>query len=51
VRKWSNKNVIVLSGNSFKFTKAINLFFEFAVNVANEKLKETNNLSNSSDTK
>lgn len=42
LRRWSNKNVITLTGNSFKFTKAVNLFFEFAVSVSNEKLKETN---------
>lgn len=44
LNRWNRKNVISLTGNSFKFTKAVNLFFEFAVNVANEKLKETNNL-------
>ena len=44
LNRWNRKNVIILNGNSFKFTKAVNLFFEFAVNVANEKLKETNNL-------
>ena len=44
LNRWNRKNVITLNGNSFKFTKAVNLFFEFAVNVANEKLKETNNL-------
>jgi hypothetical protein len=43
LNRWNRKNVISLTGNSFKFTKAVNLFFEFAVNVANEKLKETNN--------
>jgi len=41
LNRWNKKNVITLTGNSFKFTKAINLFFEFAVNVANEKLKES----------
>jgi hypothetical protein len=44
LNRWNRKNVISLTGNSFKFTKAVNLFFEFAVNVANEKMKETNNL-------
>jgi hypothetical protein len=44
LNRWNRKNVINLTGNSFKFTKAVNLFFEFAVNVANEKLKETDNL-------
>jgi hypothetical protein len=40
LNRWNRKNVISLTGNSFKFTKAVNLFFEFAVNVANEKMKE-----------
>lgn len=40
LNRWNRKNVISLTGNSFKFTKAVHLFFEFAVNVANEKLKE-----------
>jgi hypothetical protein len=44
LNRWNRKNVIALTGNSFKFTKAVNLFFEFAVNIANEKLKETNSL-------
>jgi hypothetical protein len=39
LNRWNRKNVISLTGNSFKFTKAVNLFFEFAVSVANEKLK------------
>ncbi len=43
LNRWNKKNVISLTGNSFKFTKAVNLFFEFAVNVANEKFKEKNN--------
>jgi len=37
---WHTKNVLKRSGNQFKFTKAVKLFFEFAVNVANAKLKE-----------
>jgi hypothetical protein len=37
---WHKKNVLKRTGNQFKFTKAIKLFFEFAVNVANAKLKE-----------
>lgn len=44
LNRWNRKNVITLNGNAFKFTKAVNLFFEFAVNVANEKLKDINNL-------
>lgn len=37
---WHKKNVLKRTGNQFKFTKAVKLFFEFAVNVANTKLKE-----------
>jgi len=37
---WHKKNLINKTGNQFKFTKAVKLFFEFAVNVANSKLKE-----------
>jgi len=37
---WHTKNVLNRTGNQFKFTKAVKLFFEFAVNVANAKLKE-----------
>lgn len=37
---WHKKNVLKRTGNQFKFTKAVKLFFEFAVNVANAKLKE-----------
>ncbi|HBF87609.1 MAG TPA: hypothetical protein DDX39_03115 [Bacteroidales bacterium] len=37
---WHTKNVLKRIGNQFKFTKAVKLFFEFAVNVANAKLKE-----------
>jgi len=46
LNRWNRKNVISLTGNSFKFTKAVNLFFEFAVNISNEKLRETNNMQN-----
>jgi len=37
---WHKKNVLKRTGNQFKFTKAVKMFFEFAVNVANAKLKE-----------
>jgi hypothetical protein len=40
VDTWHKKNVLKRTGNQFKFTKAVKLFFEFAVNVANAKLKE-----------
>jgi hypothetical protein len=38
---WHKRNVLKRSGESFKFTKAIKVFFEFAVNVANAKLRES----------
>ena len=41
---WHTKNVLKRTGNQFKFTKAVKLFFEFAVNVANAKLKEQQSL-------
>lgn len=44
IRTWSGKNVLKRTGNQFKFTKAVKLFFEFAVNVANAKLKEQQEL-------
>lgn len=40
IETWHKKNVVKRTGNQFKFTKAVKLFFEFAVNVANAKLKE-----------
>jgi hypothetical protein len=40
---WHKKNILIKTGNQFKFTKAVKLFFEFAVNVANSKLKEQQN--------
>jgi hypothetical protein len=40
IETWHKKNVLKRTGNKFKFTKAIKLFFEFAINVANAKLKE-----------
>ncbi|OFY86677.1 MAG: hypothetical protein A3F72_15685 [Bacteroidetes bacterium RIFCSPLOWO2_12_FULL_35_15] len=40
IDSWHKKNVLKRTGNQFKFTKAVKLFFEFAVNVANAKLKE-----------
>ncbi|HBS86272.1 MAG TPA: hypothetical protein DEA97_06935 [Bacteroidales bacterium] len=43
---WSSKNVLKRTGNQFKFTKAVKLFFEFAVNISNAKLKEENNVFN-----
>jgi hypothetical protein len=40
VNTWSYKNVLEKVGKQFKFTKAVKLFFEFAVNIANAKMKE-----------
>jgi len=40
IETWHKKNILTKTGNQFKFTKAVKLFFEFAVNVANSKLKE-----------
>jgi hypothetical protein len=40
ITTWHTKNVLNRTSNQFKFTKAVKLFFEFAVNVANAKLKE-----------
>jgi hypothetical protein len=37
---WNKKNVIEKKGEQFKFTKAVKLFFTFAVNIADAKLKE-----------
>ncbi len=40
ITTWHRKNVLFRAEGQFKFTKAVKLFFEFAVNVANAKLKE-----------
>ena len=40
IETWHRRNVLTKSNNQFKFTKAVKLFFEFAVNIANTKLKE-----------
>jgi hypothetical protein len=37
---WNRKNILKRTGNQFKFTKAVKLFFEFSVNIAAAKLKE-----------
>jgi len=40
---WIYKNVLTKYDNKhLKFTKAVKLFFEFAVNIANAKMKEEN---------
>jgi len=40
IKTWNSKNLLNVKGKYFKFTKAVQLFFEFAVNIASEKLKE-----------
>ena len=42
VNAWAFKNVLSKSDNKFNFTKAVKLFFELAVNIANAKMKEEN---------
>ena len=42
INTWAYKNVLTKSDKQFKFTKAVKLFFEFAVNIANAKMKEEN---------
>ncbi len=44
VDTWHKKNVLKRTGNQFKFTKAVKLFLEFAINVSNAKLKEQQTL-------
>ena len=38
VKTWRGKNLLELNGNRFRFTKAVKLFFSFAINIAEEKL-------------
>jgi len=40
INTWHKKNVLKKMGDKFKFTKAVKIFFEFAVNIAQAKLKE-----------
>ena len=40
IETWHKKNVLRKTGGKFKFTKAIKVFFEFAVNVSKSKLSE-----------
>jgi hypothetical protein len=40
---WQRRNILKKNGNQFKFTKAVKLFFEIAVNISNAKLKEESN--------
>ena len=42
IKTWAYKNILEKSDMQFKFTKAVKLFFEFAVNIANTKMKEEN---------
>jgi hypothetical protein len=41
---WHRKDVLERNGNKFKFTKAVRVFFEFAVNIANAKLRQQHDL-------
>lgn len=43
LNEWQRRNVVQYVGSNklkFRFTKAVNLFFDYAVMLANEKLKE-----------
>ena len=40
ITTWHRKNILNKAEGQFKFTKAVKVFFEFAVNVASAKLKE-----------
>lgn len=42
ITTWSGKNLLIKTGSQFKFTKAVNVFLSFAVNIANAKIKEEN---------
>lgn len=42
IKTWRSKNLLEVNGSKFKFTKAIKLFFRFAMEIAEEKLKEQN---------
>ena len=43
LKTWRGKNLIILDGNKFKFTKAVKLFFTYAMEIAEEKLKNKDN--------
>lgn len=43
--RWHRKNLIAISGNTFRFTRAVQLFFEFAASLANEKLQNPERIS------
>jgi len=40
IKTWNTKNLLQVDGNKFKFTKAVKLFFTFAIEIAEGKLKE-----------
>jgi hypothetical protein len=40
INTWNLKNVLTKTEKQFKFTKAVKLFFEFAVSVAGAKMRE-----------
>jgi hypothetical protein len=41
---WEKKNLLKRTGNQFKFTKAVKLFLEFAIEIAKAKMKEQNKI-------
>ena len=41
---WEKKNLLKRTFNQFKFTKAVKLFLEFAINIENSKMKEQHTL-------
>lgn len=43
LKTWNSKNLLEVKGSQFKFTKAVKLFFTFAMDIAEEKLKELQN--------
>jgi hypothetical protein len=44
ISTWEKRNLLKRTGNQFKFTKAVKLFLEFAINVANAKMREQQSL-------
>jgi len=39
IKTWSNRNLLKSDKGRFKFTKAVKIFFNYAVNLAEEKLQ------------
>ncbi len=44
IKTWNSKNLLQVEGNKFKFTKAVKLFFTFAIEIAEKKLNEQKEL-------